>query len=109
MDLKQLAALDEVANRHRLNAEQLGLAAAASPVPIALELDQLGQPSDQSGDYLSLIIGQPLVRDGNGVRRFTIDMGQRQAIGIDDTIATGNRLKPPWSRKPATSHDNALC
>jgi hypothetical protein len=54
MDLKQLAALDEVANRHRLNAEQLGLAAAAGPVPIALELDQLGQPSDQSGDFLPL-------------------------------------------------------
>jgi hypothetical protein len=58
--LEQLAALDEVANRHRLDAERLGLAATACPVLIALKLDKLGQASDQSSDFLSLIVGQRL-------------------------------------------------
>jgi hypothetical protein len=39
MDLQQLAALDEIADRHRLNVERLRLAPAACPVPIALKLD----------------------------------------------------------------------
>jgi hypothetical protein len=49
-------------------------------------------------------IGQPLVRDGDGVRRLAIHMSQRHAIGIDDTIATGDRFKSPWARKAALRH-----
>ena len=44
------------------------------------------------------------VRDGNGIRRLAVHMSQRQAIGIDDTIAAGNRLKSPWSREAALLH-----
>ncbi len=47
-----------------------------------------GSPDDQAGEFLGLIIGQPLVRDGDGVRRLAIHMRQRQAIGIDHPIAT---------------------
>jgi hypothetical protein len=45
-DLQQLPVPDQVTDRHRLEAERLRLAPAASPVLIALKLDQLGQPSD---------------------------------------------------------------
>jgi hypothetical protein len=105
--LQQLPLPDQVANGYGLEVGRLWLAPASRLVPVSLELHQLGERSDQSGDYLSLMVGQALVRDGNGVRRLTIDMGQ--AIGIADTIATGNRLKAPWSRKAAASHHNALC
>jgi hypothetical protein len=50
------------------------------------------------------VVGQPFVRDGNGIRRLAVHMSQRQAIGIDDTIAAGNRLKSPWSREAALLH-----
>jgi hypothetical protein len=56
-------------------------------VAIALKLDQLGQPDDEACGFLSLVIGQPLVREGDGVRRLSVHMGHRQAIGIDDAIA----------------------
>jgi hypothetical protein len=55
--LEQFAALDKVAERHRLDAKRLRLAAAAGSIPIALELDELWQP----GDSLGLIASQPLV------------------------------------------------
>src|SRR5262245_33128414 len=54
VDLQEPALANEVADRHRLNAERLRLAAAAGPVLIALKLDQLGQAGDQSSDFLSL-------------------------------------------------------
>ena len=69
MDLQQLPIPDQVADRYRLNAERLGLAPAAYPVPVALDLDKLGQAGDQLRDPTSLIIGQPLVRDGDGIPR----------------------------------------
>jgi hypothetical protein len=84
--------------------ERLRLAPAACPVPIALKLDQLGQTSEQSGDCLSLNVGQPLVREGNGIPRLAVHMGQRQAIGIDDPIPTGDWLKSPWAREAALRH-----
>jgi hypothetical protein len=31
-------------------------------------------------------------------------MGQRQAIGIDDPIPTGDWLKSPWAREAALHH-----
>jgi hypothetical protein len=97
--LQQLAIPDEVLNRHRLNVERLRLAPAACPVPIALKLDQLGQPSDQSGEFFSLAISQSFVRESDGIRRLSVHMGQRQAIGIDDPIPTGDWLKSPWRGK----------
>src|SRR5262245_25101291 len=78
--------------------------ASACPVLIALKLDKLGQAGDQSSDFLSLIVGQPLVRDSNGVRGLAVYMGQRQAIGINDPIATRDRLKSPGSGKAALRH-----
>jgi hypothetical protein len=41
--LQQLSIPDQVANRHRLEPERLGLAAAACPVLIALKLYRLRQ------------------------------------------------------------------
>jgi hypothetical protein len=40
--------------------------------------------------YGNTIVGQPLVRDHDGVRRFTVNMSQNQPIGIDDPIPTGD-------------------
>ena len=40
-------------------------------------------------------LGQPLVREGDSIGRLPVHMCQRQAIGIDDPIATGDRLKSP--------------
>jgi hypothetical protein len=104
VDLQQRPLPDQVTDRHRLEAEGLRLAAAARPVPIALELDQLGQASDQPGDFLSLVVSQPLVRDGDGIPRLAIHMSQDHAIGIDDPIVTGDRLKSPGSGKAALRH-----
>jgi hypothetical protein len=53
VNLEQLAALDEVADRHRLDAQGLRLATAASWVPIALEIDR------RSGTA-----GTPMFHDG---------------------------------------------
>jgi hypothetical protein len=106
MDLEQLAGPDEVADRHRLDPERLGLATAAGSVSIALELDELGKPGDQPSDFLCLAIGQPLVRDGDGVLRLSVHMGQRQATGIDDTVAAGDRLKSPRWREAALRYPN---
>jgi hypothetical protein len=52
-----------------------------------LGLDKLREAGDQSCDVLSLVFSQPLVRNGNGVRRLAVHMSERQAIGIDDPIA----------------------
>ena len=41
-------------------------------------------------------------------RRLPIHMGQRQAIGIDDTIAARDRLKSPWSREAALRHRTSI-
>jgi hypothetical protein len=68
-DLEEFAVPCEITDRHWLDPERLGLATAAGPVPIALQLDKLGQTSEQSGDCLSLNVGQPLVRDGAGIPR----------------------------------------
>jgi hypothetical protein len=87
LDFQELALADQVADRHWFEPERLVLAPAAGPVPILLQLHQFGQAGDQPGDFLSLFVGQPLVRDGDGIRRLAIHMGQRQAIGIDDPIA----------------------
>jgi hypothetical protein len=108
MDLEQFAALDEVADRHRLGAERLRLATTPGLVPILLQLDKLGQASDQSGEFLRLVIGQPLVREAEGVRRLSVHIGQRQAIVIDDTIASGDWLKSPWRRKTALGHRTSI-
>jgi hypothetical protein len=52
-DLKEFAVPCEVADRHWLDPERLKLATAVGPVPIALQLDKLGQTSEQSGDCLT--------------------------------------------------------
>src|SRR5262245_16203164 len=70
-----------------------GLASASGLVPIPLQLDQLGKARDQSGDFLSLIIGQVRIRHSDGVRRLAIHVGQRQTIGIDYTIAARDWLE----------------
>ena len=103
-DLEEFAIPCEVADRHWLAPERLGRATALGLVPIPLQLDQLGQPDDQPGDFLRLIIGQPLVREGDSGRRLPVHMGQRQAIGIDHTIAARDRLESPWSREAALRH-----
>jgi hypothetical protein len=81
VELQQLSIPDQVANRHGLEVEGLRLAAALGLVPILLKLDKLGQAGDQSSDFLSLIVGQPLVRDGDGVRRLALHMSQRHGRG----------------------------
>ena len=58
-------------------------------------------------DFLRLVIVQPLVRESDGVG-LPVDMGQRHAIGIDDTIAAGDRLESPWSRKAALRHTSRI-
>jgi hypothetical protein len=35
-------------------------------------------------------------------------MGQREAIGIDHTIATRDRLESPWSREAALRHRTSI-
>jgi hypothetical protein len=35
-------------------------------------------------------------------------MGQREAIGIDHTIATRDRLESPWSRETALRHRTSI-
>jgi hypothetical protein len=35
-------------------------------------------------------------------------MSQRHAIGIDDTIPTGDRLKSPWAREAALRHREGI-
>jgi hypothetical protein len=102
-DLKEFPIPGEIAESHRprwwwRSATTLGL------IPLLLQLDKLRQPDDQAGEFLGLAIGQPLVRDGDGVRWLPVHMSQRQAIGIDDTIAAWDRLESPWSRKPAPGH-----
>jgi hypothetical protein len=49
MDLKQFAALDELADRHRLDAERLRLASAAGLVPVQLQFDKLRKVGEQLG------------------------------------------------------------
>ena len=102
-DLEEFAVPGEVAESYWAmwrwrSAPALGL------VPIPLQLDELGQPDDQPGDFLRLIIGQPLVREGDSRRWLPVHMGQRQAIGIDHTIAARDRLESPWSREAALRH-----
>ena len=57
---------------------------------------------------LGILLASSLVsrvgRCGDSIRRLAIDMSQRQAIGIDDTIATGDWLKSPWAREAALWH-----
>jgi hypothetical protein len=91
-------------HRHWLDPERLKLATAAGPVPIALQLDKLGQTSEQSSDCLSLNVGQPLVQDGDGIQRLAIHMSQRQAPGIDDPLPTRDWFKSPWAREAALRH-----
>jgi hypothetical protein len=40
-----------------------------------------------------------LSEKAKGVRRLSVHMGKRQAIGIDDPIAARDRLKSPGSGK----------
>jgi hypothetical protein len=104
MDLQQLPLSDEVANRHGFRVEGLWLAAAPGLVPILLQLDKLWQSHDQAGNFFSLIVSQPLVRESDGVSRLPVHIGQHQAIGVDHTIAARDRLELPWLRKPAPRH-----
>jgi hypothetical protein len=86
-DLEEFAVPCKIADCHWLDPERLGLATAAGPVPIALELDELGQTSEQSGDCLSLNVGQPLVRDGDGIPRLAIHMSQEtQTLESSDVL-----------------------
>src|SRR3954465_12307509 len=104
MHLEQLALVDQVADGDRLAPERLGLATAGGLVFVSLQLDELGEAGDQPGDFLGLISGQPLVREGDSVRRLSVNIGQRQASGIDDPIPTGDWLKSPWAREAALRH-----
>ena len=104
-DLKEFAVPGEIAESYGAiwwwrSAPALGL------VP-SLQLDEIGQPDDQPGDFLRLIVGQPLVRKATA-SRLPVDMGQRQAIGIDHTIAARDRLKSPWSREAALRHASRI-
>jgi hypothetical protein len=100
VELQQLSTPDQVADGHRLGAERLRLAPALGPVP--LQLDEPGKACDQSRYFLSLTVGQPLVRSSDCVLRLSVHMSQRQAIGIDDPIPTGDWLKPPWASEAAS-------
>jgi hypothetical protein len=53
-------------------------------------------------------VAKPLVRDGDGIPRLAVHMGQRQAIGIDDAIAARDGLKSPWSRETALRHRESI-
>src|SRR5262245_63950894 len=104
VNLQELALAGEVANRQRLEPERLRLAPAPGLVPVLLQLHKLRKAGDQLRDATSLVIGQPHVREGDGVRRLSLHMSQRQAIGIDDTIPAGDWLKSPWAREAALRH-----
>jgi hypothetical protein len=58
-ELEEFAVPCEIADCHWLDPERLGLATAAGPVPIALELDELRQPDDQPGESFRLGIVNP--------------------------------------------------
>jgi hypothetical protein len=87
--LQQLSLPDEVTDRYRLEAQRRRPAAAASPVPITLELDQLGKPRDQLGDASSLVIGQTGVGDRDCAVSLAVDMRKNHAISIDDGCPLG--------------------
>jgi hypothetical protein len=70
LDLKEFPIPGEIADSDWArwwwrSAPALGL------VSLLLQLDKLRKPDDQSSEFLCLIIGQPLVRDGDGVRRLS--------------------------------------
>jgi hypothetical protein len=72
---------DQISDRHWLEPKRLRLASALGLVPVLLQLHKLGKAGDQIRDPTSLVIGQPLVREGDGVRRLSVHMSKRQAIG----------------------------
>ena len=94
----------------RLAAERLGLATAAGEVPIVIPARRVRGTWRSAGrDFLCrLIIGQPLVREGDSSRRLSVHMGQRQAVGIDHTIAARDRLESPGSREAARRHASRI-
>jgi hypothetical protein len=59
MYLKKLPLLEQVSDRHVLEAEGLRLATAPGLIAVPLNLDQLGKPRDQLGDSSCLVIGKP--------------------------------------------------
>jgi hypothetical protein len=101
VDLQQLPLPDEVADRHRLEAERPWLAPAPGLVPIPLDLHQFGKPGDQLGDAPRLVNGEPLFRDGNCVVRLAVDMRQDDAVAIDNPLSAGNRFDCPGLGKAA--------
>jgi hypothetical protein len=77
-------------------------------VSLPLQLDELRQSDDQPSEFLGFVIGQLPVREGDGIGRLSVHMGQRQAIGIDDPIAARDRLKSPWAREAALRHPTSI-
>jgi hypothetical protein len=93
----------EIADRHRARWSRRSTPALGL-VPVSLQLDEPRQPDDQSSEFLCLVGGQPLVREGDSVRWLSVQVHQRQAICVDDAISARDPLETPWWRKTALRH-----
>jgi hypothetical protein len=80
--------------------------AALRLVSVPLDLDEFRKSDDQSSEFLCLAIGQPLVREGDGIWRLSIHMRQGQPFRSHDSRRGSARS--PWTRKTALRHRTSI-
>jgi hypothetical protein len=93
MYLKKLPLLEQVSDRHVLEAEGLRLATAPGLIAVPLNLDQLGKPRDQLGDSSCLVIGKPGAGDAIALTGFSTTM-------LDVFFSMDGRTTLPFPTSP---------